>query len=80
MLSQVLILTLEMKLIDVKPSTYIDFDFESNDKDSKFKVGNHVRMSKFRNIFAKDFKPNWSEEVFVLKKLKNTVSWKYAIE
>ena len=60
MLSQVLILTLEMKLIDVKPSTYIDFDFESNDKDSKFKVGNHVRMSKFRNIFAKDFKPNWS--------------------
>ena len=80
MLSQVLILTLEMKLIDVKPSIYIDFDFESNDKDSKFKVGNHVRMSKFRNIFAKDFKPNWSEEVFVLKKLKNTVSWKYAIE
>ena len=80
MLSQVLILTLEMKLIDVKPSTYIDFDFESNDKDSKFKVGNHVRMSKFRNIFAKDFKPNWSEEVFVMKKLKNTVSWKYAIE
>ena len=80
MLSQVLILTLEMKLIDVKPSIYIDFDFESNDKDSKFKVGNHVRMSKFRNIFAKDFKPNWSEEVFVMKKLKNTVSWKYAIE
>ena len=69
-----------MKLIDVKPSIYIDFDFESNDKDSKFKVGNHVRMSKFRNIFAKDFKPNWSEEVFVMKKLKNTVSWKYAIE
>ena len=60
MLSQVLILTLEMKLIDIKPSTYIDFQFESNDKDSKFKVGNHVRMSKFRNIFAKDFKPNWS--------------------
>ena len=80
MLSQVLILTLEMKLIDVKPSTYIDFHFESNDKDSKFKVGNHVRMSKFRNIFAKDFKPNWSEEVFVMKKLKNTVSWKYVIE
>ena len=33
-----------------------------------FKVGNHVRISKFKNIFAKDNKPNWSEEVFVIKK------------
>ena len=40
-----------------------------------FKVGDHVRISKYQNIFAKDYTLKWSEEVFVIKKAKNTVSW-----
>ena len=50
-----------------------------NDKDPKFKVGDHVRISKYKNIFAKGYTPNWSEEVFVIKKVKNTVPWTYVI-
>ena len=52
---------------------------EVNDKDPKFKVGDHVRMSKYKNIFAKWYTPNWSEQVFVIKKVKNTVPWTYVI-
>ena len=51
----------------------------SNDKDPKFKVVDHVRISKCKNIFAKGYTPNWSEEVFVIKKVKNTVPWTYII-
>ena len=51
----------------------------SNDKNPKFKVGDHVRISKYKNIFAKGYSPNWSEEVFVIKKVKNTVPWTYVI-
>ena len=68
-----------MKPIDVEDNTYINTDKETNDKDPKFKVGNHVRISKYKNIFAKGYTPNWSEEVFVIKKVKNTVSWTYVI-
>ena len=60
--------TTKMKAIDVKDNTYIDFGEEVNDNDSKFKVGDHVRISKYKNIFAKGYTPNWSEEVFVIKK------------
>ena len=67
--------TIKMKLIDVKDNTYIAFDKEVNDKGPKFKVGDHVRISKYKNIFAKGNTPNWSEEVFVIKEVKNTVSW-----
>ena len=42
----------------------------SNDKDPKFQVGDHVRVSKYRKIFAKGYIPNWSEEIFVIKKVK----------
>ena len=59
-----------MKPADVKDNTYIDFKKEVNDKDPKFKVGDHVRISKYKNIFAKGYTSNWSEEVFVIKKLK----------
>ena len=52
---------------------------ESNKKDPKFKVGDHVRTSKYKNIFAKGYAPNWSEEIFVIKKVKNTVPWTYVI-
>ena len=71
--------TIKMKPIDVKDNTYIDFGKAVNDKDSKFKVGNHVRISKYKNIFAKGCTPNWSEEVFVIKKIKDTVPWTYVI-
>ena len=59
-----------MKPIDVIDNTYID-SMElprSNDKNPKFKVGDHVRISKYKNIFAKGYTPNWSDEVFVIKK------------
>ena len=62
-----------MKCVDVKPKTYIDSSKEINGKDHKFKIGNIVRISKYRNIFGKVYIPNWSEEVFVIKRIKNTV-------
>ena len=71
--------TIKMKPIDVKDNTYINTDKETNDKDPKFKFGDHVRISKYKNIFAKGYTPNWSEEVFVIKKVKNTVPWTYVI-
>ena len=71
--------TIKMKPVDVKDNTCIDFKKEVNDKDPKFKVGDHVRISKYKNIFAKGYTPNWSEEVFVIKKVKNTVPWTYVI-
>ena len=60
--------TIKMKPVDAKDNTYIDFEKEVNDKDPKFKVGSHVRTSKYKHIFAKGYTPNWSEEVFVVKK------------
>ena len=66
-----------MKPVDVQDNTYIDFKKIVNDKNSKSKVGDHVRISKCKNIFAKGYTPNSSEEVFVIKKVKNTVPWTY---
>ena len=71
--------TIKMKPIDVKDNTYINTDKEINNKDPKFKVGDRVSISKYKNIFAKDYTPNWSEEVFVIKKVKNTVPWTFII-
>ena len=71
--------TINMKPVDVKDDTYIDFEKEVNNKDPKFKDGDHVRISKYKNIFAKGYTPNWSEEVFVISKIKNTVPWTYVI-
>ena len=68
-----------MKPIDVKDNTYINTDKKANDKDPKFKVCDRVRKSKYKNIFAKGYTPNWSEEVFVIKKVKNTVPWTYFV-
>ena len=61
--------TIKIKPADVKDNTYIDFNKKVNDKDPKFKVGDHVRISKYKNIFAKGYTPNWSEEVFVVSKI-----------
>ena len=71
--------TIIMRPIDVKDNTYINTDKETNDNDHKFKVDDRVRISKYKNIFAKGYTPNWSEEVFVIKKVKNTVPWTYVI-
>ena len=71
--------TIKMKPIDVKENTYFDFNKEINDKDPKFKINDYVRISKNKNIFAKGYTPNWSEEVFVISKIKNTVPWTYVI-
>ena len=68
-----------MKPVDVKDNAYIDFGKEVNDKDPKFKVGDHVRISKYKKSFAKGYTPNLSEEVFVIKKFKNTFLWTYVI-
>ena len=65
-----------MKPIDIKDNTYIDSTElhsgkEVNNKDPKFKVGNYVRISKYKNIFAKRYMSNWSEEVLIINKIKN---------
>ena len=64
--------TIKRKAFDVNLNTYINSSKEIDDKDPKFKVGNYVRISKYKSIFAKTYVPNWSEEVFIIKKLKNT--------
>ena len=58
---------------------YVDFGKEVNIKDSKFKDGDHVRISKYKDVFAKGYMSNWSEEVFLSSKIKNTVPWTYVI-
>ena len=67
--------TTKMKPIEVKDNIYINSIKELNDKDSKFKVGDHVWISKCKNLFAQEYTLNWSEEVFVIKEIKNTVPW-----
>ena len=74
-----LLLLKDWSNVDVKPSTYIDFDKENTKKDPKFKVSDHVRISKYKKKIVKGFIQNWSEEVFVIKKVKSTVSWTYVI-
>ena len=69
----------KMKPVDVKNNTYFNFKKKVNDKDPKFKTGDNVRISKYKTIFAKGYMPNWSEETFVVSKIKNTVPWTYVI-
>lgn len=64
-----------LKPIDVKSSTYVDFDIDSDDKDPNYKVGDHIRLSKY-NTFAKGYIASWSEEVCEIKKNKNTISYR----
>ena len=58
-----------MKPIDVTSSSYAEYNEDSNKKDPKFKVGDYVRISKYKNIFAKGYTSNWSEEMFVVSKI-----------
>ena len=70
--------TIKMKPIDVTSDFYAGCNENFNKKNLKFKVGDHVRITKYKNIFDKEFTPNWSEELFVVSKIKNTVPWTYA--
>ena len=76
--------TIKMKPVDVKDNTYIDsMELHSAglhfNKDPKFKVGDHVRISKYKNIFSKGYTPNWSDKLFVIKKVKNTATQTYVV-
>ena len=71
--------TIKMKPKNVKDYHFVEYNKESNAKGPKFKVGDHVRISKSKNIFAKGYTPNWSEEIFVVKKIENNVPWRYII-
>ena len=68
-----------MKSVDVKSHSYLISSKEINDKDPKFKIGDILRILKYKDIFAKAYVPNWSEEVFLITKVKNTVLWTYVI-
>ena len=71
--------TNKIKLIDVTNNSYVEYNEESHKKNPKFKVGDRVRISKYKNIFAKGYVPNWSEEVFIVNEIKNKVPWTYTI-
>ena len=71
--------TIKMKSIDAKNNTYVNTDKEINGKDPTFKVGDHVRISKYKSNFAKGYAPNWYEEAYVIKKIKNTVPYIYTL-
>ena len=73
-----IIAQLKMKSI-VNVKSYIDSSEEINDINPKFKIGDNGRISKYKNVFAKGYTPNWSEEVFVIKRIKNTLPWTYII-
>ena len=71
--------TIKMKSIDVKSDFFAKYNEESSEKDPKFKVGDNVKISKYENIFAKGYAPNWSEIFFVINQIKNTVPWTYVV-
>ena len=68
-----------MKPIDVKSDSFAEYHEESNEKDPKFKVNDYVRISKYKNIFAKGYAPNWSKEILDVKKIKNVVPWTFVM-
>ena len=61
----------KMKPIDVTSDSYAEYNEDSNEKDPKFKIDDRVRISKYKNIFAKGYSQNWSKEVFIISKMKN---------
>ena len=68
--------TIKMKPIDVRDNKRVYIE-EHNENNSRFKVGDRVRISKFKNIFAKGYTPNWSREIFIVNKIKDTVPYTY---
>ena len=71
--------TIKMKPNEVTDNYYAENNEIPNKKNPKCKVDDHIRISKYKNIFAKGYAPNWSEEVFIINQIKNTVRWIYAI-
>ena len=71
--------SIKIKPIDVTDDSYAEYNEDFNEKNPKFKVGDHVRISKYKKIFAKGYAPNWSKEVFVVSKIENAVPWTYVI-
>ena len=71
--------SIKMKPINVTSNSYAEYNEDSNVTKPKFKVDDRVRISKYKNIFAKGYTQNWSEEVFVISKIKNTVPWTYVV-
>ena len=68
-----------MKPIDTASDSYAEYNEDSNEKDPKFKVGDHVRILKYKNIFVKGYTQNWIEELFVFSKIKDILPWTYVI-
>ena len=64
-----------MKPTDVTDDSFAEYNEEPNKRNPKFKVGDHVRISKYKNIFAKGYASNWSKDIFVIGNIKNTVPW-----
>ena len=71
-------ITIKMKPIEVTGDSYVRYDENRNKKDPKLKGGDYVRISKYKNIFAKGYTPNWSEKVFAINKIKNAIPWTYS--
>ena len=71
--------TIKIKPIDVKNNKRVYIDAH-NEKDSRFKVGDRVRISKLKNIFAKGYTPNWSTEIFIVDKVNDTVPYTYNLK
>ena len=67
--------TIKMRSVYVKSNTYFNYSRKINKRDPKFRVGDNAIISKYKNIFAKGYTSNWSEEVFLIKKVKNFVLW-----
>ena len=71
--------TIKMTPTEVTSDSYAKYNEDSNEKDPKFRVGDRARISKYKNIFTKGYTPNWSEENFVVSKIKDRVPWTYVI-
>ena len=71
--------TTKMDYSNVTNDSCGEYNEESNKKDPKYKIGDPVRISKYKNIFAKGYTPNWSKEGFIVSKINNTVPWTYVI-
>ena len=71
--------TIKINPIDVTSDSYAEYNEDFNKKNPKFTVGDDVSISKYKNVFAKVYTSNWSEEVFVVSKIKNTIPWTYVI-
>ena len=71
--------SIKMKPKDVKDNTFVENIEKINEKDPEFKIGDHVRISKYKNIFSKGYTPNWSEEILIINEIQKTVPWTYLI-